>query len=133
MTSAGNTPSPRPRLTGSLCALFLALVLAGCNMLQKAEIVRKQNVRNAANKYAAGNWLERREAVNEIVKYYGPEKNELIIGTLLVALSDPHEAVRIAALSHLARLKIEATHEMIKKLAAEEENSDTRWYALKAL
>jgi hypothetical protein len=155
MTSAANIPLPRRRyyrhhskllahytcIQGhlkmktllSLCALFLALTFAGCNMLQKAEIIRKQNVRNAANKYATGNWLERREAVNEIIKYYGPEKNELIIGTLLVALSDPHEAVRIAALTDLARFKLEATHAVIKKIAAEEENTDTRWYALKAL
>ncbi len=116
-----------------LCALLLSMLLTDCNMLQRAEIIRRQNVRNAANKYAAGNWLERREAVNEIVKYYGPEKNELIIGTLHVALSDPHEAVRTAALEDLARLRIEAAHAAIKILADEEKNTDTRWYALRAL
>ncbi len=117
----------------SLNALLLALLFTGCNVLQKAEMIRRQNVRNAANKYAAGNWLERRDAVNEIINYYGPEKNELIVGTLLVALSDPHEAVRVTALIGLAKFKVEYSHEAIRKLAIEDQDTDTRRYALRAL
>src|SRR4030042_5525919 len=65
-----------------ITVLFLALYVAGCNLFQKAEIVRIQNQRSSANKYAAGDWMERRDAVREIVNYLGKEKNDLIIARL---------------------------------------------------
>ena len=117
----------------SLFIILIAMGHVGCNMIQKAEIMRRQNVRNEANRYATGNWVERRQAVREIAKYYGPEKNELIIGILYVALQDPHPLVRIDALNGLYRLKLESTHVAVKNIAADEKDPNVRMYAIKAL
>ena len=113
--------------------LFLALYVAGCNLFQKAEIVRIQNQRSSANKYAAGDWMERRDAVREIVNYLGKEKNDLIIGTLMVAAHDLHTAVRIEAVKGLTKISPERSIPVIKKMASEDREGNVRWYALKSL
>ena len=102
-------------------------------MFQKAQIIRRQNVRSAAIRYATGNWVERRDAVKEIARYYGPEKNELIIGTLLVAIKDQADLVRIEALKALAKVKLDSTFAEIHKIATDDSDSNVRWYAIRAL
>lgn len=119
------------RITSTL--IIPALLLAGCSVFQKAEVVRIQKQRDMANKYASGNWMERRGAVREIVNYFGKEKNDLIIGTLLVAAQDPSSAVRIEAVTGLARIKSDQTIPIIKRMATIEKEGNVRWYALKAL
>ncbi len=117
-----------------ISVIISVLLFSGCAMLQRTELIRRQHVRDEANRYAAGNWLQRLEAVKEIVKFYGPEKNTLIIGTLLVALNDPYTSIRIEALKGLARCRDQNTHAVIRKIAADDEkNPDVRWYALRAL
>lgn len=113
--------------------LIIMLLLPGCIAFQKAEVVRVQRQRDAANKYAAGNWMQRRDAVREIVNYFGKGKNDLVIGTLLVAAQDPYPAVRIEAVTGLARINSEQTVPMIKRMASEEKEGNVRWYALRAL
>jgi hypothetical protein len=110
-----------------------AMLMAACSILQKPEIVRIQKQRSAANKYAAGNWMDRRDAVRDIIKYLGKDKNDLIVGTLVVASQDNSPAVRIEAVQGLARVKSEKTASVVKKLAADEKEHNVRWYALKAL
>jgi hypothetical protein len=110
------------------------LLFSGCAMFQRTELIRRQNVRDEANRYATGDWLERLDAVKRIVNFYGPEKNTLIIGTLLVALNDPYTSIRIEALKGLAKCRDQSTHAAIRKIAADDEkNPDVRWYALRAL
>lgn len=117
-----------------LSLLFIITMSAsGCAIFQKAEIIRRQNVRSAATRYATGNWVERRDAVEEIIRYYGPEKNDLILGTVLVALQDQAGMVRIEALKGLAKLKLEITFPIIEKIALEERDTNVRWYAIRAL
>jgi hypothetical protein len=119
----------------TMVCMVLALNLAGCNLFQRSEAVRVQKQRDAANKYAAGNWMERRDAVREITAYRGKDKNDLIIGTLLMAAMDPYDAVRIEAVKGLARVKIDGSLPMIKTIAADdsEKNANVRWYAIRAL
>jgi HEAT repeat protein len=114
-------------------AAITALSIAGCNIIQRAELIRRQNVRNAANKYATGDWIERGKAVREIIKYYGPEKNDLIVGTLLVAIQDPYPSVRIEALKGFYRFKLESSHDVIRKTISEDKSAEVRRYALRAL
>lgn len=113
--------------------LIAALLLAGCGRLQKAELVRIQNQRALAHKYAAGNWVDRRDAVREIVKYVGTQKNALIIGTLKVASRDTHPAVRIEAMKGLPAIRSEETLALLKQTAAGDRDGNVRWYALQSL
>jgi hypothetical protein len=112
---------------------FLFLHLAGCNMFQRSELIRVQKQRSAANKYATGNWMDRRDAVKEIVTCLGHDKNDLVIGTLMVASRDPSPTVRIEAVKGLGILKTSAALEVLKKLASDDSNGNVRWYALKEL
>ncbi|MBN2159567.1 MAG: HEAT repeat domain-containing protein [Spirochaetes bacterium] len=121
----------KERITYTL--IITCLLLPGCGLFQKAEIVRIQKQREAANRYAGGNWMERRDAVRDIVNYFGKGKNDLVIGTLLVGAQDPHPSVRIEAVTGLARIKTEQTIPIIKHMASEEKDGNVRWYALKAL
>ncbi len=117
----------------TLLVLILAAYLSGCNLLQKSDLVRKQKQRNAANKYVAGNWIERTEAVREIIRYIGPDKNDLIIGTLMVASADPHIEVRIEAVKGLSRMDIDQTRSMLRRIAREDPGDNVRWRALREL
>jgi HEAT repeat protein len=112
---------------------ILTLYLAGCNLFQRSELIRVQKQRSAANKYVAGNWMERRDVVREIVKYFGQDKNDLIIGTLLVASKDPYSDVRIEAVKGLAIIKSEKALDVIKKIASDDKDGNVRWYAIKEL
>jgi len=110
-----------------------AALLAGCGLHHKAEAVRIQNQRSWANKYAMGNWMDRRKAVREIVRYIGPQKNDLIIGTLKVASIDPHPAVRIEAMKRIPLIKSDELSVLLKKAAAGDRDGNVRWYALQSL
>jgi hypothetical protein len=113
--------------------LFLALSLAGCNMFQQSELIRVQKQRSAANKYAAGNWMERRDVVKEIVSYLGHDKNDLIVGTLMVASQDQYSEVRIEAVKGLVILKSDKALDVIKKIASDDTDNNVRWHAIKEL
>ena len=102
-------------------------------MHHKAERVRIQNQRSWANKYAMGNWMDRREAVRGIVRYVGPQKNDLIIGTLKVASADPHPAVRIEAMKCIPLIKSDEMLALLKKTAAGDRDGNVRWHALQSL
>lgn len=112
---------------------LLFLNLSGCSMFGKSELVRTQKQRSAANTYAGGGWMERRDAVREIVNYFGKDKNDLVIGTLLVAANDASPAVRIEAVEGLAKIRTKDAMDVVKKIAADERQSNVRWYALRAL
>lgn len=112
---------------------FLFLHLAGCNMFQRSELIRVQKQRSAANKYATGNWMDRRDATKDIVTYLGHDKNDLIIGTLMVASRDPSPTVRIEAVKGLGILKTGPALEVLEKLASDDSNGNVRWYAIKEL
>ena len=119
---------------GILFLLFFLLSnLAGCNMFQKSELIRVQKQRSAANKYAAGTWMDRRDAVKEIVTYLGPDKNDLIIGTLMVASKDPYSAVRIEAVKGLGILNTDQALDVVKKIASDDRDGNVRWCAIKEL
>jgi HEAT repeat protein len=119
--------------TLTLYPLMAALLLAGCGGFQKAELVRIQNQRALANKYARGNWMDRRDAVREIVRYVGPQKNDLIIGTLKVAARDAHPAVRIEAIKCLPAVRSEETLALLKQAATVDRDGNVRWHALQSL
>jgi hypothetical protein len=114
-------------------ACIAAALLAGCGLHHKAELVRIQNQRALANKYAMGNWMVRRDAVREIVRYIGPQKNDLIIGTLKVASTDPHTAVRIEAMKCIPLIKNPEMLALLKKTAESDRDGNVRWYALQSL
>lgn len=116
--------------------LFLALLFlipAGCGVLGKGELIRTQKQRSAANKYAGGGWMERRDAVREIVNYYGNNKNDLVIGTLLVAAKDASPTIRMEAVQGLAKIRTQGALDVIRRIASDEKENNVRWYALRAL
>jgi HEAT repeat protein len=114
-------------------AAALALAAAGCSLMQKAEVIRKQNINNAARKYTAGAWPERVAAVQEIIKYYGQKKNSLIVSTLALASRDPHPAVRIEAAKAISRMPTDQATKMLRTIAADDGNGNVRWAALRIL
>jgi HEAT repeat protein len=118
-----------------IACIALALTLAGCSLFQRSEAARVQKQRDAANKFAGGNWMERRDAVREIITYLGKDKNDLIIGTLMAAAADSYDAVRIEGVKGLAKIKTEGACATLKKIAVDdsEKNSNVRWYAIRAL
>ncbi len=118
----------------SLAIIVISAHLAGgCGLFQKSELVRTQKQRSAANKYAAGNWMERAEAVREIVRYIGPDKNDLIVGTLMVASGDPYQQVRMEAVKGLAIMKSQESLAMLRRIASEDPADNVRWHALREL
>lgn len=126
----------KPVLKNKIILLLLLLVgflSSTCGAFQKAERIRKQNVRNAAAHYAAGNWIERRDAVINMATYIGPEGNDLITMTLLMGVQDISTAVRIEALKGLMKLKSERTLGIIKIIALEDMNENVRYQAIKTL
>ncbi len=117
----------------SFMLFFICILLAGCSMFQKSDLVRVQKQREAALRYPSANWIERRDIVRSVVDYYGKDKNELVIGILTYAVQDPQPAVRIEAVQSLAKIKSERTLLLVKKTALEDRNDNVRWYAIKAL
>ncbi len=113
--------------------ILLSFNLAACNMFQKSGLVRVQKQRSAANKYATGTWMDRRDAVKEIITCLGPDKNDLVIGTLMVASKDPYTAVRIEAVKGLGVLNTKEALDVVKKIASEDRDGNVRWYAIKEL
>jgi hypothetical protein len=113
--------------------MLFSFNLAACNMFQKSELVRVQKQRSAANKYATGTWMDRRDAVKEIITCLGPDKNDLVIGTLMVASKDPYTAVRIEAVKGLGVLNTKEALDVVKKIATEDRDGNVRWYAIKEL
>lgn len=117
----------------SFLLLILFISQAGCNMFQKSELVRVQKQRSAANKYATGNWMDRRDAVKEIITCLGHDKNDLVIGTLMVGSKDPYSAVRIEAVKGLGILHTNEALDVVKKIATDDKDGNVRWHALKEL
>jgi HEAT repeat protein len=113
--------------------IISALLAGGCGLLQKSELVRTQKQRSAANKYAAGNWMDRVEAVREIVRYIGPDKNDLIFGTLTVASGDPYQQVRMEAVKGLAIVGNQECLAMLRRIASSDPADNVRWRALREL
>lgn len=132
-----NAASPRGAVLHITAHCLLLVLLTagftGCAMFRKSDLVRIQKQRSAAKKYALGNWMDRRDAVREIVNYYGKEKNDLVIGTLMVASNDLSSAVRREAVEGLAKIGNKVAVNEIKKLASDEKEKNVRWYALRAL
>ncbi|MBN1496358.1 MAG: HEAT repeat domain-containing protein [Spirochaetes bacterium] len=116
-----------------LILALLATGYTGCATLRKSDLVRTQKQRSAAKKYALGNWMDRRDAVHEIVNYYGKDKNDLVIGTLMVASNDLSSAVRREAVEGLAKIGNKGALDTIKKIASDEKEKNVRWYSLRAL
>jgi hypothetical protein len=127
-------PGRIPERTFATLLLILSAVdLAGCSMFQKSELLRMQKQRNAAQRYPVADWIERRDIAREIVRYYGKDKNDLVIGILTYAAQDPQPAVRIEAVLSLAEIKSAQSLPMIKKIALEDRDDNVKWYAIKAL
>lgn len=133
-TSRDAHPSVPMHTCRALAVLIISAHLAGgCSLFQKSDLVRTQKQRNAANKYAAGNWMERVDAVREIVRYIGPDKNDLIFGTLMVASGDPYQQVRMEAVKGLAIVKNQECLSMLRRIASEDPADNVRWLALREL
>jgi HEAT repeat protein len=110
--------------------MALICVQAGCI---KSEMVRVQKQREAATRYPSANWMERRDIVRNIVRYYGKDKNDLVNGILTYGCSDPHPAVRIEALQSFAKIKSKPALPVIQKTARTDSDNNVRWYAIQSL
>ncbi|MBN2077498.1 MAG: HEAT repeat domain-containing protein [Spirochaetes bacterium] len=130
-----NTRPDEPAHARRAVAIIIisAHLAGGCSLFQKSDLVRTQKQRNAANKYAAGNWMERVDAVKEIVRYIGPDKNDLIFGTLMVASGDPYQQVRMEAVKGLAIVKNQECLSMLRRIASSDPADNVRWLALREL
>jgi len=113
-----------------LCVCTLSF---GCGISRKIELTRLQKQKDAAARFNAENWMERRVIARDMVRHYGKNGNDLSISILTMAARDPHPAVRIEAVQGFARIQSVQSLPMITKAALEDVNDNVRWYALQAL
>ena len=114
----------------SMLMALICLHAAGC---VSWDMIRVQRQREAAIRYPSADWQERRSIAHDIVRYYGKDKNDLVIGILAYACRDPHPAVRMEAVQSLAKIKPEHALPLLQKIAREDSSDNVRWYALAAL
>ncbi|MBP7738417.1 MAG: HEAT repeat domain-containing protein [Spirochaetes bacterium] len=117
----------------SLLLLCVFTLSCGCGISRKSELTRIRKQKEAAARYDAENWTERRNIARDIVRYYGKDRNDLVLEILTVAASDPHPSVRIEVVQGFAKIHSAPSLSMITKAALEDVNDNVRWYALQAL
>jgi HEAT repeat protein len=126
----GSNPVKRILLLLLLCLFTLS---SGCGISRKSELTRMQKQKEAAARYDADNWMERRDIARDIIRYYGKDRNDLVIEVLTLASKDPHPAVRIEAVLSFAKIRSAQSVPLITRAALEDGNDNVRWYALQSL
>lgn len=107
--------------------IIILFIITGCtkNLVNDQE----KEVEKLTQLYQSESWEVRKKAVIKASSL----KSSITEDLLLTAMNDTHMSVRMEAVSGLGDIRSYRAKSAIKQLSESENNSNERWYALKAL
>jgi HEAT repeat protein len=117
----------------SLMVFSPAFLSCKSHQIISEEKKKRRDIGLVIYKYKSGNWEERIDAVHEISGYDTLPHSIRSLRLLIEATYDNHSAVRIEAINKLAGFPSLVSRNRLSELALGKNNSNEKWYALRAL